>query len=133
LVRFDWNPYFIAELPLLQNLQVEMNLEQNEVSLNWPRLDAEVFSNDITVSYRLFYSVTGVCAVSKCQGMMCRVQLQRRIRNRQSNVTFSQELFPFANYTWLLELTYTNNGSTIQRYNTTVDAETSQSGDHIIR
>ena len=122
--------YFLTELPPLRDLKVKVNLEQNEVMLNWTRPNAEVFSSNLTLSYKLFYTVRGVCAVSRCQGVMCRVQ--RRIRNRQSSVMFNQDLFPYANYTWLLELTYSNNGLTVERYNISVDAQTSQSGEHII-
>ena len=122
--------YFLTELPPLEDLKVETNLEQNEVMLKWTRPDAEIISSNLTLSYKLFYTVRGVCAISECQGEMCRVQ--RRIRSRQNSVTVNQELFPYANYTWLLELTYTNDGLTIERYNITVDAQTSQSGEYII-
>ena len=107
-----------------------MNVDQNQVMLDWTRPNAEVISSNLTLSYKLFYTVKGVCAISTCRTEMCRVQ--RRIRGRQNSVTFNQELFPYANYSWLLELTYTNDGLTIERYNISVDAQTSQSGEHII-
>ena len=107
-----------------------MSLEQNQVMLNWTRPSTEIISSNLTLSYKLFYTVRGVCAVSTCQADMCRVS--RRIRSRQSSVMFNQDLFPYANYTWLLELTYTNDGLTIERHNVSVDTQTSQSGEYVI-
>ena len=105
-----------------------MNLEQNEVFLNWTRPDQEIFSTNLILSYRLFYTIRGdACAVSECQAGLCRVQ--RRIRSRFESVTFTQELFPFTNYTWQLELTYTNNRSIVQHHSVSVDVQTSQSGE----
>ena len=122
--------YFLTELPPLQNLKVKMSLEQNEVMLNWTRPDTEIISSNLKLSYKLFYTLRGVCAVSRCQGVMCSVQ--RMIKNIQASVTFNQNLFPYTNYSWLLELTYSNNGLTVEHYNTSVDAQTSQSGECII-
>ena len=107
-----------------------MNLEQNEVFLNWTRPDSEIFSTDLTLSYRLYYTTRGACVMSQCQARLCRVQ--RRIRSRFDSIMFTQELFPFTNYTWLLELNYTNDGSPVQYYNISVDVQTSQSGEDSI-
>lgn len=104
-----------------------MNLKQNEVSLNWTRPDQEIFSTNLMLSYRLFYTTSDSCAVSECEAERCRVQT--RIRSRFESVTFSQELFPFTNYTWQLELTYTNNRSLVQHHSVSVDVQTSQSGE----
>ena len=117
----------LTELPALQNLMVEMNLEQNEVFLNWKKLDEEILSSDVMISYKLFYSARGACAVSECQDEMCRVQ--KKIKSKLNRVTFTQELLPFTNYTWLLELTYSIDGSTVQSYNARVDAITGQSSE----
>lgn len=116
-----------TELPALQNLMVEMNLEQNEVFLKWKELDEEILSNDVMISYKLFYSTRGACVVSECQDEMCRVQ--KRIKSKLNRVTFTQELLPFTNYTWLLELTYSIDGSTVQSYNARDDAITGQSSE----
>ena len=97
-----------------------MNFERNEAFLNWTRPDGIILSSGLMLSYKLFYTTKGVCAVmTNCGTTMCRVQ--RRIRSRSSSVLVSQELFPFINYTWLLELTYTNNGSTVETYTISVD------------
>ena len=122
--------FYFIELPPLRDLKVKMSLEQNQVMLNWTRPSTEIISSDLTLSYKLFYTVRGVCTASTCQADMCRVS--RRIRSRQNSVMFNQDLFPYANYTWLLELTYTNDGLTIEHHNVSVDAQTSQSGEHII-
>ena len=105
-----------------QDLTVIMDFERNEVFLNWTRLDGRILSSSLMLSYKLFYTTKGACAVTtKCGITMCRVQ--RRIRSRSNSVMFSQELFPFTNYTWQLELTYTNNGSTVETYTTSVDIQ----------
>lgn len=107
-----------------QDLNVLMSLEQNEVSLHWTR---PAVPNSFTLSYKAFYTVNGVCAVSNCQAAMCRVP--KRIRNKAGSVTFNQPLFAFSNYTWRLEVTYTNDGSVIERYNVSIDVQTSQSSE----
>ena len=124
------NVQFLTELPTLQNLKVTMNLEQNKVFLNWTRLDAEILSSSLMLSYKLFYTTRGACAVSKCQKGMCRAQ--KKIKSKFNSVMFNQELLPFTNYTWRLELTYTNNGSMVKQCNISVDVKTSQSGEYII-
>ena len=110
----------------MEDLKVMMSLEQNEVFLNWTALDAKILSN-FKLSYKLFYTLMGTCAVSKCQTDMCRVQ--KKIKSKSNSIAFNQKLFAFSNYTWLLELTYSNDGSVVENYNISVDVQTSQSGE----
>ena len=77
----------LVDLPAPQNLKVIMNLEQNEVFLNWTRPDSEIFSTDLMLSYRLYYTTRGACVMSQCQARLCRVQ--RRIRSRFDSIMFT--------------------------------------------
>lgn len=122
--------FLLIELPGVEDLEVAMNLKQNEVFVNWTALDTKIISSDFKLSYKLFYTTKGTCVVSKCQTEMCRVQ--KRIKGKSNSIVFNQNLFAFANYTWLLELTYSIDGSGVENYNASVDVQTSQSGESTV-
>lgn len=122
--------YQLTGLPAIKDLKATMNLEQNQVVLKWTLPNARSLSSKLKLSYRLFYTARGVCAASKCQFTRCRVE--KRIRARFTGVRINQELFPFTNYMWLLELTYSNNGSTIDKFNISVNIQTNQSSELLV-